>query len=446
MTRRRIPFAEAVRQHTLGNGARLYVLENHFNPTLALSGSLDAGRLYAPADRRMVASVAAGELLKGTRHRTKLELAEALESRAASLSFAADAGEPVGLDIGGSALSRDAEILLDLLAEVLCEPTFPQEELEKEKKRLVGAIRQSQDQTSVRAYEAAMRRIYPEGHPLRRQTAQRRIEIAESLTREELAEHYEKRFGAATLRLVLVGDVEAERVLDGLEARFGTWRAGPSAEIPRVPAAAPAPGEETVVMPDKASADVVLAEPWDLVRTDPEFLPCLLANSILGQAALSSRLGVRVRDVEGLTYGIHSSFSAMHLAGPFVVSLTVRPDDREGAIAATRDEIERFLRGGMTVRELADEKTARVGKFKVDLASNAGLASAIDSAVSYGLGVGYLDRYPSLIESVTRHEANAAFARRVHPERFTVVSAGSFPASPARREGENRAVGSTGAV
>jgi zinc protease len=134
-----------------------------------------------------------------------------------------------------------------------------------------------------------------------------------------------------------------------------------------------------------------------------------------------------VRDTEGLTYGIHSSFSATHLPGPFSVSLTVRPESRDAAVAATRDEVARFLREGLTAKELADEKSSRIGKFKVDLGSNAGLANAIDAALYYELGIEYLDAYPELIGAVTREEANAAFARRVHVERFTVVSAGSFP-------------------
>jgi zinc protease len=420
--RRRLPFAEAVERRTLSNGAEIYVLENHFNPTLALSGSLSAGHLFAPPERRMIAAVTAGELAKGTSRRSKIQIAEALESRAASLSFACDASDPVGLDLGGSALSRDAELLLDLLAEILREPVFPEEELEKEKKRLVGAIRQQQDQTAARAYEAAMWRIYPKGHPFHRRPAEERIATAESLRREELMRYYEERYGAATLRLVLVGDVDAARVLDGLEARFGSWRPSPEVRVPEA-----APSQEVVRMADKASADVVLAEPSRLTRTDPDYVACVLANSALGQSSLTSRLGVRVRDTEGLTYGIHSSFVATHLAGPFVVSLTVRPESRDAAVASTLDEVGRFLREGLTEKELANEKSSRIGKFKVDLASNAGIASAIDSSVYYGLGVGYLDRFPGLVESVTLDESNAAFAQRVHPDRFTIVSAGSFP-------------------
>ena len=122
----RASFAERVRHRAFANGAHVYVLENSMNPTLSISGSLRAGRAYAPADRRLIASVTAGELLKGTEKRTKLELAEALESRAASLSFSSDASDPVGVDISGSALSRDADLLLEILMEALVSPVFPE--------------------------------------------------------------------------------------------------------------------------------------------------------------------------------------------------------------------------------------------------------------------------------------------------------------------------------
>lgn len=425
---RRLPFVEAVRQRTLANGARLFILENRFNPTIALSGSLQAGRLYAPAGRRLVASMTAGELMKGTARRTKLQLAEDLESRAASLSFSSDAGDPVGVDVSGGALSRDADLLLDALVEVLRSPVFPAEELEKEKKRLVGSIRQQQEQTSIRAFEAALRRIYPAAHPLHRLTGADRIVLVEALDRAALEAFYAERYGAASLTLVVVGDVDADRVLDRLEASLGSWKPGPAPAIAAPPAPPPAPGSETVRVPEKANADVVLALPSDLTRTDPDFLPCSLANAALGQSSLTSRLGVRVRDTEGLTYGIHSSFSATHVAGPFVTSLTVKPESRDAALAATQDEIRKYVAGGMTEKELAQEKSSRIGRFKVDLGSNSGIASALDAAVYYGFGVGYLDEFPARVAAVTKDQADAAFARRVRPDAFTIVSAGTFPA------------------
>jgi zinc protease len=424
----RVPFAEAVRARALSNGARLFVLENHINPTLAISGSLHAGSLYAPPERRLLAGMTCGELMKGTERRTKLQLAEDLESRAASLSFGADSSDAVGVDVSGASLSRDAVLLLDALVEILRTPVFPEEELDKERKRQIGVIRQRMEQTSVRAYEAAMRRIYPPSHPLHRLPGEERIALVEGVRREDLQTYYRSRYGARSLVLAVVGDVEAGRVLDHLERGLESWAAGPEAEIALPPVPDPAPGRETVVIPDKASADVVLAAPSDLKRTDPEYLACAIANSALGQSSLTSRLGVRVRDREGLTYGIHSSFSAGHVPGPFVVSLTVRPESRDAALASTLDEIGSFLRTGLTEKEFADEKSSRAGRFQVDLGSNAGIAQALDTAVDYGFGVSYLDEFPARVAAVRREEADAAFRRRVVPEAFTIVSAGSFEA------------------
>jgi len=424
--RRRVPFAESVHRRTLGSGARLFVLENHFNPTVAVSGSLQAGPLYAPPNRRLIAAVTAGELAKGTEKRTKLEIAEELESRGASLSFSADSSDPVGVDVAGASLSRDVDLLLDRMVEILRTPVFPDEELEKEKKRLVGAIRQSLDQTGARAYEAAARRVYPRGHPLHRRTGEERIASVEALTREDLETFYRERYGAGTLQLFVVGDVAADGILDGLEERLASWRAGPPPGFDSVSVPDPSPARETVEMPDKASADVVMIEPSTLTRPDPAFLPCTLANSALGQSSLTSRLGVRVRDTEGLTYGIHSSFQATHIPGPFVVSVTVKPESRDAAVASTLDEISKFLRTGLSDRELREEKSSRIGKFQVDLASNGGIAQALDAALYYGLGLEYLDRFSGLVEAITKEQADEEFRRRVHPDRFTIVSAGSF--------------------
>ena len=431
---RRAPFAELVRHRELANGARFYVLENHFNPTVAISGSLTAGRLFAPAERRLIASVTAGELMKGTARRTKLQLAEDLESRAISLGFSSDASDPVGVDVSGAALSRETDVLLEALAEVLRTPAFPADELEREKKRLVGSIRQQQDQTSVRAYERAMRRIYPLEHPLHAFSGEERIARVEALVRDDLSAFYSARYGAASLTLIAVGDVDAGRTLDRLEAAFGSWPAGPKPEIPAVRVPPSSPGRETVEMPDKASADVVVAAPANLKRTDADFFACTLANAALGQSSLTSRLGVRVRDTEGLTYGIHSSFSATHVAGPFAISLTVKPESRDAALASTMEEVGRLLKGGLTPKELAQEKSSRIGKFKVDLGSNSGIANALDSAVYYGFGVSYLDEFPAKVEAVTKEQADSAFASRVRPEDFTIVSAGSFGESVSRKQ------------
>src|SRR4030095_5861769 len=126
--------------------------------------------------------------------RRKLETAEEPESRGASFSIASGSSDPVGVDIAAASLARDVEILLDVLSEVLLQPVFPEEELEKERMRLVGVVREQQDQTSVRAFEAASRRLYPPGHPFHRRRAEERIAAIESLQSDELRQFYEARY------------------------------------------------------------------------------------------------------------------------------------------------------------------------------------------------------------------------------------------------------------
>ena len=123
------------------------------------------------------------------------------------------------MDVGAGSLSRDREVLLDVLAEVLLSPVFPEEELEKERMRLAGVVREQQDQTSVRAYETAARRMYPREHPFYRRTAEERIAAIESLKREELVRFYEERYGAGAMLLVAWATCDSDEVLDGLERR-----------------------------------------------------------------------------------------------------------------------------------------------------------------------------------------------------------------------------------
>ena len=211
------------------------------------------------------------------------------------------------------------------------------------RRRSASSARSASSRTRPRSARTSARcaRIYPPAHPLHRLTGEERIDRVEALKRDDLASFYGERYGAGSLALVVVGDVEADRILDRLEADFGDWAPGPPDAHRRARGAAGLARNEIVSMPDKASADVVIASPADLKRMDADYLACSLANSALGQSSLTSRLGVRVRDTEGLTYGIHSSFSATHVAGPFVVSLTVKPDSRDAAVASTLDEIRR---------------------------------------------------------------------------------------------------------
>lgn len=419
-------FASRTSRVKTANGAVLLALENHFNPTLALSGSLRAGSAHAPEDNPVVAGLTAEMLDKGTRRRGKLEIAEALESRAIAISFSASGGDPDTLDIALSCLSRDVGIALNALVEMLTEPAFPQDELAREKERLIGSVRQMSDQTGWRAQTAASRLIYPRGYPYYPETAEEIIASIEKTSREDLAAFHGAFYGTGSLVLAAVGDLDRLALLEDVARRLESWATGspPSAVLPAI--AAPAAKREIVVMKEKVNADVVLQHHGNLRRTDEDYLASSLGISALGQSTLSSRLGLRVRDTEGLTYGINARISAGRYAGPFSISLTAAPANIARAVASARDVARQFVTEGITEKEMQDEKRSRVGKFKVDLASNSGIAGALDMAETYGFGVSYLDEFPGRVERIAREEILAAVRRHVRPEDLVEVAAGDL--------------------
>jgi zinc protease len=180
-----------------------------------------------------------------------------------------------------------------------------------------------------------------------------------------------------------------------------------------------------VLLKEKANVDILIGSAAPLRREARDYYAATLANSALGESTLSSRLGLQVRDVEGLTYGIGSRFRAPTLAaGPWYIAVSVNPQNVDKAIDSALGVLRDYVREGIRPDELADEKSSAIGSFKVSLSTNAGLAEALWNAEFHRLGIDYIDRYPKLIEAVTVEEVNAAIRKYFRPDHLTVVMAG----------------------
>ncbi|GBC81308.1 putative zinc protease [bacterium HR10] len=428
------PFAERTVRFFLPNGVRALILENHANPTVEVRAALFAGRAFEPAERPEVAAATASMLMRGTERRSKLEIAAWLEDVGAEMQIGANR---FLVTASATSLGHDVGRLLETLAEVLREPAFPEEELSKLTLQTIGQIRRSQESTSVRAFERFSQLIYERSSPFYERPASERIASLETMTVEEVRRFYRAHYGPRHLVLVVVGDVRAEEIGRQIEREFGDWRAEATtsedpralwARMPRAPLPE-ASRREVVYMPDKANVDIVLGHAGRLRRTDPDYFAAIIANAALGYSTLSSRLGVRVRDQEGLTYGIVSRFcEPSFLDGPWAVSVTVNPKNVERAVASTLDVLTRYVAEGITRQELEDEKSAFVGSFLVGLGTNAGIAAQLLLAEIFGFGPSYLDRLPDDVRALTQDEVNAAIRTYFHPERLITVIAGEYQA------------------
>jgi zinc protease len=419
--------ASRVRREELATGAALLVLENAATPTVSLRGSLRAGSYFEPKIRPGLARLTAEMLKRGTRRRTKLEIAGALEEVGAEVEFESDA---FAVQVSARSLAEDFPALAAALAEMLREPSFPAEELEKLKQQTVAAIREQQSDTRWRAYERLTQTVFDEENPFFVHGGERLIESVGSTTVGDVRAFYERFYGGRSLILSVVGGVRADDALRILREAFADFGGPENVEVSvRDPEPRTGARREFVVVKDKANVDVLLGAAGALRRDASDYYAAVLANRALGESTLSSRLGLQVRDIEGLTYGIASRFRAPTLAaGPWYIAVSVNPGNVERAIESALNVLREYVREGIRAEELEDEKSSAIGAFKVSLSTNAGLASALWNAEFYRLGLDYVERYPELIRAVTVADANAAIRKYFRPEHLTVVIAGDIEA------------------
>jgi zinc protease len=421
--------APPVRDVTLPGGSRLLLLPRRTNPTVHVQGSLLAGHgLLDPAEWS-AASLLPDMLERGTASYDRLELARAMEDRGIELSVHAESFNPFEVAVSGRCLARHWRLILELAAEMLRRPTFPGEELEKLRQLRLGELAQSQEDTFLRAFEAFSRLVYPPGHPYFRRPLEERRSGLESCRVADLQAVHGALYGPASLVLAVVGDVESGEVAGALGELLAGWHGGRASppELPRRRAADAPPGEARVAMADKPNLDVVLGHPGGLRRADPDFIAAQLGNSVLGHSTLSSRLGQRLRDREGLTYGVISRFfGASLLDGPWATTFSVAPANLERALGCAREEIARLIVEGPGDAELDDERGSMAGSYRVGLATPGGVARELARLARHGLPVALLDELPDRILATSREQVIAALTARIDPARLSLAVAGEL--------------------
>jgi len=344
-------FVARTRRFQLSNGITLLVLENRTNPTVSLAGSMRSGEYFSPAGKDSLASITASMLGKGTRRRSKLEIAEELETAGARVGLSSNT---FTTSVSGLSLNRDLPMIVSTLAEELREPAFPAEELDKMRQRIIANIQEEQDDTRARAYDRMTQLVYPEGNPFYQTPPEKAISQIEKITIDDIREFHQKFYGPSSMILSVVGDVTADDTYTLFEEKLGKWQGAVESviELPETPLQSAAI-RETVMMKDKPNADVVIGHASRLRRSNPDFVAARIANNALGQSTLSSRLGLKVRDEMGLTYGINSSFAESGIGdGPFVITVTVAPENIDLAVGATVEIVNDYIANGIGEDEL----------------------------------------------------------------------------------------------
>lgn len=403
---------------TLKNGLKVLLLRDGSTPTVNLVGEIGAGSGFDAVAKAGLAGITAQNLTNGTTTKTALELASRLENRGASLGFSAGR-ESVG--ISGIALSQDLPLVIDQLADLLQNATFPAKEFELNLQRNLQALKSELDNPSSLVRRIFQATLYPEGHPFR---PMRTEETLKSLKREDLVNFYQTYYRPDTTTLTLMGDFAPTEVRKLLEEKLGNWKASgkaPQFQYPKIPNLT-ATNEKQATLAGKTQAVTIIGHP-SISRSDRQYYPALLLNQVLGGDTLASRLGTEIRDRLGLTYGIYSFFQAGRPPqGAFIVQMQTSGEDTEKAITATVSLLRNVRDQGITQSEFDGAKKSLINNFSTEFANPDNIASSLLSDEIYGLPMGDFYKFPQRIQAVTLEQVNRAAKELLQPDNLLIVS------------------------
>ena len=424
------PFAQRTLRKVLANGVIVDVMENRAVPTIAVRGLVFAGTATAPTGQPALPALVAKMLSRGTTSRTKEEIGARLDDVGATRTYAATVNQ-VALTATG--MARDLPLILEILADEYRNPAFRADEIAKARRELENDYKRNDDNTSLRAMDRLSQLVYAKDHPYYAPDLASRLASLGAITDAQLRDFHRARYNGASLVIAVVGDVDAAKAMALVEKQFGGVARGDRASLSKLARTAAGTGavREAVTMRGKANMNIVVGSASGLRRNDPDYEAALVANAALGQTALSSRLGRRVRDTEGLTYQIYSRFlGSDELDGLWLANVFVAPQNLERALKSTREVVAQFAREGATDAEVEAQKSFFAGNFQVSLGSNAGIAEALVTAEKFGFGPRYLDEYPARIRAVTAAQANAAMRKHFFADRLNLIVAGDLDKAP----------------
>ncbi|MEH2062936.1 MAG: pitrilysin family protein [Nostoc sp.] len=406
-------------EFTLDNGLKVLLLSDRNLPTINLSGQISAGAEFDGNQKAGLANLTANNLMNGTKTKNALTLATILEDRGADLSFSASRE---GTNISGEGLSANLPILIQTLADVLKNATFPADQLELSRQRALTSLKVQLDDPRGLGRQVFQQAIYPENHPFHSFPT---AESLKNITRDDLLGFYQTHYRPDTTTIAIVGDFDPTKLKTLLNQVFGKWQAAgkpPVLEIKSVPLPQTLTRLNQVI-PGKTEAVTYIGYNG-ISRKDPRYYAALVLNQIFGGDTLSSRLGTEVRDRQGLTYGIYSGFAAGINPGPFLIQMQTAPGDAQKAIASTLALLKQLREQGVSEAELNTAKRSITNSYPVDLANPSDVSSIILDNAVLGLSPAEIRDFPQQIQAVTMADIQKAIEDLIKPENLVIVTAG----------------------
>jgi len=405
------------RETTLPNGMSVLVIEDDRLPLVSYRFALKVGTAYDPTKLPGLTDLLAGLLPEGTQTKSSREIAERVARMGASLNAGANSDYTI---VAASALAAFQNEILDLMAEVVLQPSFPEKEVELAKQNTKESLRQQRAQPSFLATEMVSRVVFG-NHPYA--VVAPTLESIDLFTREHFVAHHKSKFAPNNAVLITVGNVSFDDVLRRVESLFSDWQQGE-----KLSSDFASPPERTkrtaylVDRPGSAQSNIVLAN-LAITRTSPDFFPMLLMHTVLGATA-SSRLFMNLREEKGYTYGAYSNLDARRTAGTFRATAEVRTPVTGDSLKEFFFELDRIRNEQVSEKEIKDAKSYLTGVFPIRLETQEGMIDQLVQIKMLDLPNDYLQTYRDRVQAVTVEDIQRVARKYVKPDEAAIVVIG----------------------
>ncbi|MFK7776899.1 MAG: insulinase family protein, partial [Gimesia sp.] len=339
-------------------------------------------------------------------------------------------GSPGVLNVSIKTRGENLGKVLGILKLILREPTLPAAELEVLKTQQIAGMDKQKSDPQSRAILAVRRQLrpYAEDDPRYVPDIDQEIERIKALSQSDLQSLYENFIGASVGEIAIVGDFSEEEVFSQLNSMLGDWESKASYE--HIPAKAhKIPGKfEEIIIPDKANAFYFAGLTFPMNTSAPEYPSLVVAGSVLGSSGLSSRLGDRVRQKEGLAYGVGAFIHVGTVDDRGSISLyaSCNPDNMKKVETAIKEELALLISKGITKEELANAQKGFLERQEVSRTSDVSLATILSTNLFAKRDMTYYSELEQKINAVTAETAQQAFGKVINPEDLVIVVSGSL--------------------
>jgi zinc protease len=401
----------------LANGLRLVIVEDTRLPLVSFRLAFRSGDANDPADIPGLSDMMSHLMTEGTARRTSLQIAEAIERLGATLSINSSSDFTT---VAASSLSLYADEILELLADVTLNPSFPQNEIDLARENTKQILIQQRAQPNFLASERIAKVMFGD-HPYSRISPS--PQSLDAMTRDKFVSFHRSLVLPNNAVMLVVGDIQHDEMVARIEKLFGDWQPGNHQDLD-VPAPSSRSARETYLVdrPGSAQSNIVIANPG-IKRTSPDYFPLLLMHTVLGANA-SSRLFMNLREEKGLTYGAYSGLDTRRLAGTFRASAEVRSAVTGASLREFFYELNRIRDERVPDEELNNAKTYLTGVFPIRMETQDGLIDQLVTVKMYDLPPDYLNTYRDRVSAVTAEEIQRVAQQHVTPDRAAVVIVG----------------------